>query len=43
MFSGKLYKSVYDSENLNVAWNRVRAKKGACGVDEMNIVQFNKK
>ena len=42
MFASKLYKSVYDSENLNVAWNKVRSNKGVCGVDGMNIVRFNK-
>lgn len=42
MFSGRLYKAVYDDRNLNEAWNKVRRNKGACGVDEIQIVQFNK-
>ena len=41
MFTGRLYKAVYDHENLNKAWNRVRTNKGVCGVDEMNVVRFN--
>lgn len=42
MFTGRLYKAVYANQNLNLAWNKVRMNKGSGGIDEMNIVLFNK-
>lgn len=42
MFAGKLYKAVYDDKNLNEAWNKVKGNKGACGIDDIEIAQFNK-
>lgn len=42
LFHSKLHKSVYESENLNAAWNKVRSNKGVSGVDEMDVIRFNK-
>lgn len=35
-----LLRQVLEKQNLNLAWTRVRANKGAAGVDGMTIAQF---
>jgi RNA-directed DNA polymerase len=39
-FSNDLFEQVLQRENLQAAWKRVRANKGAAGVDGMTIEQF---
>ena len=39
-FGEDLLERILDSENLRRAWNRVRANKGAAGVDGMSIDEF---
>jgi RNA-directed DNA polymerase len=39
-FSNDLLEQVLSSENLQAAWKRVRANKGAAGVDGMTIDEF---
>ena len=39
-FGDDLLEHILDSENLRRAWNRVRANKGAAGVDGMSIDEF---
>jgi len=39
-FSDGLLERILDSDNLRRSWNRVRANKGAAGVDGMSIDEF---
>jgi len=39
-FSHNLLEQVLQSENLQAAWKRVRANKGAAGIDGMTIDEF---
>ena len=39
-FGADLLERILDSDNLRRAWNRVRANKGAAGVDGMSINEF---
>lgn len=39
-FGDDLLERILDSDNLRRAWNRVRANKGAAGVDGMSIDEF---
>ncbi len=39
-FSNNLFEQVLRRENLKAAWKRVRANKGAAGVDGMTIDEF---
>ena len=36
-FSENLFEQVIDRDNLSKAWKRVRANKGAAGIDSMTI------
>lgn len=40
MVSGSLFEQVLQRENLLAAWKRVRANKGAAGIDGMTIDEF---
>ena len=39
-FSHDLFEQVLQRENLQAAWKRVRANKGAAGIDGMTIDEF---
>ena len=40
VFSEYLFEQVLQPENLQAAWKRVRANKGAAGIDGMTIDEF---
>ncbi|QEP45079.1 hypothetical protein D5085_06880 [Ectothiorhodospiraceae bacterium BW-2] len=39
-FSDHLFDQVFQRENIRTAWERVRANKGAAGIDEISIDEF---
>ena len=39
-FSSDLFEHVLQEDNLSAAWKRVRANKGAAGIDGMTIDEF---